>query len=178
MARIVNFLDIETTGSNQPDERIIEHCSMLFDLDSEAHVATHTWRINPMCKIKPSAQSVHGISADMLAHEPVWDAVAPSIRATIENAYMVVAHNGLFFDFDFLEREFARIGHRFMFPLKFDTMLEGKWAHPLGKFPKLGELAQCLDVEYDPAKAHSAEYDVSVMAQCFFEGRKLGWFNA
>lgn len=175
--RIINFLDIETTGLNEPDHRIIEHCSMLFDLDTEAHLKTYTWRCNPMRKIDPKALKTHGITLAELENEPLFDAVAPLIRGTINTAYACVAHNGHFFDFDFIERECRRVGAPVAFPIKFDTMTEGRFATPLGKNPKLQELAECLDVEYDPAKAHAAQYDVEVMAQCFFTGRRLGWFN-
>ena len=176
--RLVNFLDLESTGLNEPDERIIEHCSMIFDLDTEAHVDTKVWRVNPLRKIGAKAQKVHGIKLDDLAAEPTWDVVAPAIAGTIQPVEMVVAHNGYDFDFPFLDREFRRVGVMCAFPKRFDTMVEGRWATGNGKLPRLGELARCLDVDYDPAAAHAAEYDVTVMAKCFFEGRRLGFFAA
>lgn len=174
--RIVNFTDIETTGMNEPEQRIVEVCSSLYDLDTEEHLKTMTWQINPMRKIEAKAQKAHGYTLDMLAGAPTWDIVAPAIRGTIEPVYMTVAHNGLWFDFPFLEREFGRVGHHFKWPIKFDTMTQGRWATATGKNPSLGELALCCDVEYDPAAAHKADYDVSVMSQCFFVGRKLGFY--
>ena len=174
--RIVNMIDIEATGLNEPEQRIIEHCSMLYDLDTEEHIKTFVWRCNPMRKIEPKAQKAHGIRLDDLANEPTFDAIAPLIRGTIDTAYACVAHNGDHYDFDFLTRECRRVGHPVTFNRTFDTMVNGRFANPLGKIPRLGELAECLDVDYDPEKAHGAEYDVSVMAACFFAGRKLGWF--
>jgi len=174
--RIVNFLDLETTGVNEPDERIIEHCSMLFDLDTKLHLKTHVWRCNPMRKINKKAQAAHGIALADLENEPLFDAVAPLIRGTINTAYLGVAHNGDEFDFPFLERECERVGAPVQFLRKFDTMKGARWATSNGKNPRLGELAACLDVPYDPALAHAASYDTEVLAKCFFEGQRIGWF--
>jgi DNA polymerase-3 subunit epsilon len=174
--RIVTFADIETTGVNEPDERIIETCLIQFDLDTAEELKAWLWRHNPMCKIQAKAQKVHGISAADLANEPTFDVAAPAIRGVLEPSYLAVGHNGDWFDFPFLSRELARVGHRCQMPRTFDTMTNARWATANGKNPKLGELAASLDVPYDAAKGHSAEYDVRVMAACFFEARRLGWF--
>lgn len=176
--RIVTFGDIETTGVNEPDERIIETCLMQFDLDTEAHLKTWLWRHNPMCKIQAKAQKVHGIKLEDLAGEPTYDVHAPLIRGVLEASTLAVAHNGDWFDWPFIQRENARVGHRITgMPRTFDTMTQARFATANGKNPKLGELAVCLDIPYDPAAAHSAEYDVDVMAKCFFEARRIGWFT-
>lgn len=177
MSRIIVFGDIETTGVNEPEERIIETCLMQFDLDTERHIKTWLWRCNPMRKINAKAQKIHGISLADLANEPTWDVVAPAIRGVIEPAYGFIAHNGDEFDVPFIDREMRRVGQHISWPKTFDTMKQARWATHNGKNPKLGELATCLDVEYDPSKAHAATYDVLVMAQSFFEGRRLGFFN-
>lgn len=177
VTRLINFLDLETTGLNEPEERIVEACCMLYDFDTEEHKKTFTWRVNPLRKIGAKAQKVHGISLDMVANEPTWDLVAPHVAGAIQPAIMAVAHNGDDFDFPFLQREFARVRQGCVFPRTFDTMKLGRFATFNGKMPKLGELAACLDVPYDPSQAHAAEYDVSVMAKCFFEARRIGWFQ-
>lgn len=178
VTRTVNFLDLETTGLNDAEERIVEACCSLYDIDTEAHIQTFTWRINPLRKIGAKAQKVHGISLDMVASEPTWDLIAPHVAGTIQPAVMAVAHNGDDFDFDFLRREFARVGQPCVWPRTFDTMKEARWATHNGKLPKLLELAASLDIPFDPTKAHAAEYDVSIMARCFFEARRIGWFTA
>lgn len=175
--RLVNFLDLETTGVNEPEQRIIEVCCQLYDLDTEEHKKTFLWRSNPLRKIEAKAQKVHGISLADLEKEPTWDLVAPHVAGAIQPCVLAVAHNGDFFDFPFLQREFARVRQGCTFPKTFDTMTQARWATHNGKNPKLGELATCLDIPYDPSQAHSAEYDVSIMAKCFFEGRRIGWFQ-
>lgn len=175
--RIVTFGDTETTGLNLPDERIIETCIAQFDFDTEEHIKTWLWRCNPLCKIGAKAQKIHGISLADLANEPTWDIVAPAIRGVIEPSIGFIAHNGDWFDVPFIDREMRRVGQNIVWPKTFDTMTQARWATHHGKNPKLGELAECLDVPYDPDAAHAANYDVDVMAACFFEGRRLGWYN-
>lgn len=174
--KIINFTDIETTGINEPDQRIIEYCGMWFDLATERHIKTVTQRFNPLRKIEAKAQKVHGISLQDLASELTWDIGSHIVHDSLSRADHNVAHNGGEFDFPFLEREFDRIGNPVTIRGKFDTMSQARWATPYGKNPRLGELAMALDIPYDPTQAHGAEYDVSVMAKCFFEGRRLGWF--
>lgn len=174
--RIVTFGDIETTGVNEPNERIIETCLIQCDLDTKEELKVWVWRHNPMCKIQPKAQKVHGIKLEDLAHEPTFDVHAPLIRGVVETSVLFVAHNGDHFDFDFIQRECTRVGHRIAMPRTFDTMTNARWATPNGKNPRLGELAAALDVPYDPSKGHAAEYDVRVMKDCFFEAVRLGFF--
>lgn len=175
--RIINFTDIESTGLNEPEHRIVELCCQLYDLDTEEHLKTWVWLIDPERSITPKAQKVHGITAAHLAGKPTLEQLAPVIRGVFNPAYANVAHNGDHFDFPFIKREMMRVGHPVTFARTFDTMVEGRFATANGKNPKLGELATCLDVPYDPDQAHGADYDTSVMAKCFFAGKRLGWFN-
>lgn len=177
--RLVNVMDLETTGMNEPEHRIIEACCRLYDLDTEQLAGSFVWRCNPLRSIDTKAQKAHGIRLADLENEPTFDIIAPAIRGTIEpdEIELIVAHNGDDFDVPFLKRELQRVGQATRFPQTFDTMKMGRFATPTGKIPRLGELAASLDVEYDPKKAHAAEYDVDVTAQCFFSGRRLGWFK-
>jgi DNA polymerase-3 subunit epsilon len=174
--RIISFLDIETTGLNEPEHRIIETGVVMYDYDTEEHIRSFVWRCNPQRSIGIKAQKVHGITLADLVNEPTWETVAPAIRGAIEPVFMAVAHNGKYFDFPFIEREMYRVGIHIRMPTLFDTMTEARWATANGKNPRLGELATCLDVPYDPAKAHGSLYDTEVMADCYFAARRIGWF--
>lgn len=177
--RIVNFLDLETTGllDDAGEHRIIEACCALYDIDTAEHVKTWLWRINPLRKIDIRAQKAHKISLADLANEPTFDVVAPAIRGVIDTVALTVAHNGDSFDFPYLKREMARVGHLIKWNKTLDSMQKARWSTHNGKLPRLGELATCLDVEYNPKLAHSAAYDCDVLAQCFFSARALGYFE-
>jgi DNA polymerase-3 subunit epsilon len=90
---------------------------------------------------------------------------------------VIVAHNGNGFDLPFIAAELLRIGSPVPNVQSVDTMLDGRWATPNGKYPNLEELCFAMDVPYDQKLAHSAEYDVNVMLDCFFKALKMGFYK-
>lgn len=170
---IVTGIDIETTGlSAERGHRIIEIACTLHDYSTGKILGKWEQRINPKRTIDPKAQAVHGISLEDLAEEPTWEEVAPKLIKLIKRTDLLVAHNGDGFDLPFILHETDRIGLELPDVATFDTMLEGTWATPDGKNPKLKELAEALGYVYDEKKAHSALYDVILMMQCFFKARR------
>lgn len=170
-------LDIETTGLEQEKgHRIIEIAMVGFDVETRKPKGAYVKRINPARAIDPKAQAVHGISLADLAGEPAWEAIAPDIYKLLNAADYVVAHNGNRFDLPFIAMELMRVGQPIPNVTPIDT-LDARWATPDGKMPKLQELCWAFDVDYDPAKAHGARYDVDVMMQCFWIGLDRGLFS-
>lgn len=168
---IIGGLDIETTGLLTPDHRIIEIYIGLWR-DGKC-IYIYDQRIDPQRAIGIEAQRVHGITAADLVGKPIWSSVAPAIAKILSKCHMVVAHNGLEFDWEFIRQEMTREGYKMPDIPVFDTMLEGIWATPVGKKPRLEELCFACEEEYDHAKAHAASYDVEQMMACFYKG--LAW---
>lgn len=160
--------DIETTGLLDPDHRIIEIYIGLYK--GRSLVWELNQRIDPQRSIGIEAQRVHGITASDLFGKPIFATVAPDILKAFSKASYSVAHNGNEFDWKFLQQEMKRVGLRLPDMPMVDTMLEGIWATADGKKPRLEELCYACGVPYDKTLAHAAEYDVNVMAQCFFRG--------
>lgn len=179
---VIVGLDTETTGFSFTDkkDRIVEACFAIYTYDGETltHKRTITQRINPERSIPADAQAVHGISLDDVRGEPKWAEFADTAKKILDRADVVVIHNAAF-DVDFLvnEQEFA--GYPLTGSLEaksFCTMVNGRWATFDGKSPSLKELCWSLGVEYDPALAHAAEYDVTRMMACYEKAIKLGLF--
>ena len=171
-------LDIETTGLEWASgHRIIEVALILYK-DTGEKLGGFVQRINPERSIDPKAQAVHGISFDELVMEPTWNIVAPKVCKVLERCDKVVAHNGKGFDQPFLIHEINRVGLTVPGALYhcIDTMVEGRWATPMGKNPNLGELCFATDTVYEPEKAHSADYDVLVMMEAYFKAKAWGHF--
>jgi DNA polymerase III subunit epsilon len=169
-------LDVESTGLEIGDHRLIEFYGACYRPDA---VQTNDLylRIHPGRAIMPAAQAVHHISITDLEGEPRWEEVAPQIHEFMSGADVFVAHNGEHFDLPFLNYEFKRVG---LAPIErpiCDTMLQGRWASPVGAVPNLGALCWACEVEYDPVKAHAASFDVQVMMECFFKGLDWGFFE-
>ncbi|QIG75702.1 DNA polymerase III epsilon subunit protein [Rhizobium phage RHph_Y2_17_1] len=164
-------VDIETTGLERGDHRIIEVYIGLYRGDKL--LKEFNQRIDPQRSIAKEAQDVHKISSADLVGMPVWSAVAPTVHAFLSKADSWVAHNGDDFDFPFIAYELKRAG--LVMPEKptVDTM-HFTWATPDGKKPNLRELCLACDVPYDPSLAHAADYDVKCMMQSLFAARRFG----
>jgi DNA polymerase-3 subunit epsilon len=173
---LIGFFDTETTGLKAGTDRVIELALLVYDSASRACVHRLVQRFDPECPIHPDALAVHGITYGELVGQPKFRALAADVRKQFESCDVTVAHN-IEFDKGMLSAEFTAAG---LAPFDFpgvDTMTQARWATPNGKWPKLGELCFALGIDYDTTRAHAAEYDVEVMAQCFFRGLDLGFFT-
>lgn len=174
---LITFLDTETTGLEQTEgHRLIEVCMRVYDLDTRRLKVNFVQRINPQRSIAAGAQAVHGISLADLAGEPLWEDVAPKVQKILTASTLAVAHNAEF-DMPFIGLELIRINLDCPPVEVFCTMEEGRWATPNGKLPSLKELCFACGIDYDPSKAHAAEYDVDVMANCFWRALDWGFFQ-
>ena len=163
-------LDTETTGLEQEKgHRIIEIALLTYDLETRALEDKWVQRIDPERAVDPGAQAVHGIGYSDLVGQPKWEDVAGEIARRLGTAQLLIAHN-MGFDGPFIAAELMRVGIDVPNVHSLCTMENARWACPDGKLPKLGELCFALKTPYDPAKAHAADYDVSVMMDCFFIG--------
>lgn len=168
-------IDIETTGLLSADHRIVEVYIGLWK--DGTLVWEYNQRIDPKRSIGADAQRVHGISASDLIGKPTWEEVAATIKGVLERADAYVWHNGDEFDGPFIDMELARVGLVMPKRPAIDTMQQGIWASPDGKKPRLGELAFACGVDYDPSKAHAADYDVNIMMDSYFRGVDWGFFQ-
>lgn len=171
-------LDIETTGLDPVDDRIIELCLIKVDTDTGAELGEKTWLFNPGRPIDPAAQAVHGITFERVAMEPMLDkTLAEEIALWLSECAFWIGHNGAGFDVPFIRNELFRHGVAMPERPIVDTMLDSRWATHNGKYPNLGELCFAMGVPYDPSQAHGATYDVRVMNQCALRAMKQGFLK-
>jgi len=174
---IVGGCDIETTGLDfNKGHKIIEVCFSLYDFETRRHKGYYVKRIHPQRSISAEAQRVHGIDITDLASCPAFKEVAPEIVKLFKACDVVVAHNGINFDFPFIAYELAMAGYNMPRFEPFDTK-EARCLTWNGKHPKLKEMAFALGFEYDERQAHSAKYDTHLLMKCFFEGVDRGIFK-
>lgn len=172
---LIGGTDIETTGFlDKGDHKIIEVCVMQYEADEDdlrnsRLVKSYTQRFNPLRSVPESSVKIHHITGDMLVGMPTFKEEGQKYLDILGECDIVVGHNGDEFDLPFIAHEAKSCG-LIMPPIaSYDTMLQGQWAHPYGKRPKLQELCIACGVEYDTTQAHAADYDVEVMMKCFFE---------
>jgi DNA polymerase-3 subunit epsilon len=151
-------IDVETTGLDPKNDRVLEVAVYIIDIKGNEVYRWHTL-INPeSTKIGPVA--IHGIQKEWVAEAPKFSEVAGNI-GTLLTGRVALAHNGKF-DFDFVKAEFRRCGLSVRSDLKwFDTMAA---ANQLGLPRRLEDLANVLGVPY---YAHSALDDAIATANVF-----------
>lgn len=174
--KIGAFLDLETTGLEfAQGHRIFEIALLLYDFDTETKMGAYCKRVNPGCAVSARAAQITGVTWRDLVNEPPYQAIAGTVDKLLSASAVIVAHNGDHFDFPFLKHHQEQQGFRSFPAVTVDT-IHARWSTFNGKSPNLGELAFALGVPYDPSSAHGALYDTTVLAQCFFAARKLGYF--
>lgn len=175
-------LDLETTGFKAEDGHRITEIAMVverFCPDSKTFTTLGKFHrlINPKRSIPIDVQHLTNITPAMVVDCPDWETVAPVVGKIIRAADVFVAHNA---DFDsiFLGLELHRVGEALSPHTQvFCTMQNGRFATPLGKPPKLVELCQALEVEFDTSGAHRADYDTDRMMCALHKGVELGYFD-
>ena len=113
LERPLLFFDIESTGLNIASDSIIELCFVKILPDGEQRVKT--WRVKPWdyergCQrpINPSAQAVHGISAEDLADCPTFFQIAEEVVQWLSGSDLA-GFNSAKFDLPMLAEEIERV---------------------------------------------------------------------
>ena len=175
---IVLAFDTETTGlidngtlplDKQPE--CIEFAGTLVDLDSGEILNEFSTLIRSSRMPLPTViTKITGIKDADLADAPAFSAVAETIRAAIESAPAVLAHNASF-DVEMVTQEFRRLGQTVTWPLILCTVEQSLFYS--GFRLSLTALYELLFKEKFP-EAHRAGGDVSALVRCAVEMRKRG----
>ena len=113
LERPLLFFDIESTGLNIASDSIIELCFVKIMPGGEQRVKT--WRVKPwdyerQCQreINPSAQAVHGISAEDLADCPTFYQITEEVTEWLTGSDLA-GFNSAKFDLPMLAEEIERV---------------------------------------------------------------------
>lgn len=105
LKRPLAFFDLETTGVNVAQDRIVE--ISVIKLNPDGTEETLTELVNPGMPIPAEAAAVHGITDEKVADKPTFKQVAPKIKDFIGDADLS-GYNCLKFDVPLLVEEFLR----------------------------------------------------------------------
>lgn len=170
---VICVFDVETTGfemfNEEDPDRIIE--IGIIKKQNGQIIDKKQWYINPEGKLNnPDALRVHGIKDEFLRDKPTFKDIAREVLSFIKDT-TIVAHNGLFFDFDFMEQEFKRIKPDF--ELKdyikgsIDTLIISRSFRPNASSHTLDTLARELRVDAsgrENSGFHGALIDTVILA--------------
>ncbi len=101
------FFDLETTGVDVANDRIVE--ISLHKVMPDGKEETKTMRINPEMPIPPQSTEIHGISDEDVKDEPAFNIVAKDVAKFIEGCDLA-GYNSNKFDVPLLAEEFLRVG--------------------------------------------------------------------
>lgn len=107
LTRPIAFIDLETTGVNISNDRIVEIAIIKILTDGTRQVKRKL--INPQIPIPAGASDVHGITDEMVKDAPSFKQVANEIKQFIENCDLG-GYNSNRFDIPMLIEEFLRAG--------------------------------------------------------------------
>lgn len=104
------FFDLETTGVNVTQDRIIEYSVIKTMPDGQRHELTQ--RVNPERTIPPDSSAIHGIYDQDVKDAPPFSAVARELLRFLEGCDLA-GYNIIRFDVPVLVESFAREGIEF-----------------------------------------------------------------
>jgi DNA polymerase-3 subunit epsilon len=107
--RPLAFVDLETTGATATSDRITE--IGIVEVDADGSVREWQQLVNPGTRIPPFIEQLTGISNEMVADAPPFEAIAAETMKRLEGR-LFIAHNARF-DYSFLKNEFKRLGITF-----------------------------------------------------------------
>ncbi|AHA27514.1 DNA polymerase III subunit epsilon [Candidatus Liberibacter americanus] len=160
------IFDIETTGLNKKEDRIIQIGAVEL-VDYSITGRTFEVLINPDGKkISSGAFKVHGISDESLKDKPTFDLIFPKLRDFFNDQNPeLIAHNANF-DVGFINAELKRIQEETLKYKIVDTLAIAKSKHPSAK-NDLNSLCKRYGIDTSHRLKHSALLDCKLLADVY-----------
>jgi DNA polymerase-3 subunit epsilon len=167
-------IDTETTGLDPNDgHRIVE----IACVELMHHVPTgrkfHCY-LNPGRDMPEDALAVHGLTAEFLARQPAFEAIADEFATFIADDRLVI-HNAEF-DLAFINAELARLGRPALACAFVDTLAVARRRFP-GAPASLDALCRRFAIDLTAREKHGADIDCGLLAAVYVEllgGRQPG----
>ena len=160
-------LDLETTGLNPLEDKIIEISAIKFS--NGKPIDTFTKLINPKQKISSTSIKITGITDDMVKNEPEFKDVENDFIDFIDK-YPIVGQN-ILFDLSFLEKNMKNYNSIFYDRMICDTYYLSKIFFYSNNYFSLTSLCKKLKISVD--NAHRAESDAKNAGYLFLEIVKI-----
>jgi len=107
LTKPIVFFDLETTGINIGNDRIVE--ISILKIFPNGNKESKTWLVNPEIEIPAEASAIHGITNEKVVTEPTFKELAATVNEMIADADLA-GFNSNRFDIPLLAEEFLRIG--------------------------------------------------------------------
>lgn len=160
------FFDLETTGINPTNDRIVEISMLKATPDGETSIKT--LKINPEMKIPFETTLIHGISDEDVKDAPTFKMVGHEIAQYLDGCDLA-GYNSMKFDLPMLVEEFMRAGIDFDFSKR--KMVDAQKIFHYMEPRNLSAAFKfyCGKEMSEEGRAHSAEFDTFVTFQVVME---------
>ncbi len=105
LSKPICFFDLETTGINIANDRIVEIA--VLKVFPNGNKESFVWKVNPTIPIPAVTSAIHGITDEMVVNEPTFKELAPKIFALIKDCDLG-GYNSNRFDIPLLAEELLR----------------------------------------------------------------------
>ncbi len=157
----VVFFDLETTGINPANDRIVE--ISLLKIWPNGKELIKTYRVNPEMEISSKATEVHGITNEDVKNAPSFKMIAKELIDLLEDSDLA-GYNSNKFDIPMLAEEFLRVGSNF--DLKKRNFIDVMVIF-MKKEQRTLEAAYKFYCNKELVNAHSAEADILATYEVF-----------
>lgn len=154
LQRPIAFFDLETTGLDTDNDRIVEICVVKWQPNGDREIKTR--RVNPLRPIPPDATAVHGIGDADVADCPDFGKLAKGLHALLDGCDLG-GYNIERFDVPMLQAEFKR--HQLVWPADWTQIVD---VYGIFASRERRDLAAAVQFYcgHDLEDAHSAQADV------------------
>ena len=161
LKRPLAFFDLETTGLDISNDRIVEIA--ILKMHPDGSKTTYHKRLNPEMEISEESASIHGITNEMVKDAPTFNEVAQEIADFIGDADLG-GYNSNKFDIPVLAEEFLRAEHDF-------DMSARKFIDVQNIFHKMEQRTLAAAYQFycdqELVNAHSALADIEATQEIF-----------
>lgn len=156
------FFDLETTGVDKVNDKIVEIAIVRFDGDKRYEFQSY---INPGMPIPAGATEVHGITDEMVKDKPTFEQLAKKLH-NIFSGCDLYGYNSIAFDIPFIVNQFNKAGYFLnlddilfidacvIFKRQYERTLSAAYKHYIGE-DHTGAHGALSDVEATIAVLHA-----------------------
>lgn len=156
-------IDVETTGFDPPDDRVIEVGIVHFEHGEVVDV--YGQLVDPERDVPERVTEITGISEEDLEGQPTFEAIAETVHEQLRDVG-IVAYN-LEFDKKFIKSELERFGYGWPDEAPtFDPLVFARQFYKDQRRKNLGTIADLLDIPLE--EAHRATHDAEVAGHVLY----------
>lgn len=169
-------LDIETTGLDAVNDKIIQFGAIKFEFDRI--VESIEFFIDPEIDIPEFITNINHITNDDVKGQCKIKEGLQKIKNFLGNNSFLIAHNGINFDLNFINTKLKENKMDLLNQPLLDTMWLSKAINPTFLSHSLANIVKEYRIGYDSQKAHQALYDVNLLLDVWLVMKKqLKKFN-